>query len=212
MKKIVLVLSVLILASLACAMPRINLPGKSNVIFSDDFNNPDSSSWDTITSDFSSIAYEDDRIVMELTAGGMNLRTRTNRVNVADVSIEVDSYKLSATDENDQGVLCRVQDDMNFYSFAFGTDGYVNLIKRVNGEFTKLYGAFLDKSITSGAENHLRVDCIGSILTLYINGQKIVAVEDTSLSNSGDVGLFTGSYDPVPVRIAYDNFVVRNPD
>jgi hypothetical protein len=37
------------------------------------------------------------------------------------------------------------------------------------------------------AANHIRADCVGSTLGLHVNGQKLIEVEDSSLTQ-GNVG------------------------
>ena len=43
--------------------------------------------------------------------------------NFADASIEVDATKTGGPDNNDFGLICRYQDDNNFYFFIISSDG-----------------------------------------------------------------------------------------
>lgn len=178
-----------------------------DVLFSDNFDAPMNSPWDTRSSGNETMAFGDGMLVMTVNTSNTNYFSRSYSVNEADVNIEVDTIKISETIENDQGVFCRAQDYDNLYSFAFGTDGFVSIIKYQNGEITKLFGGFIDTRLTSAQRNRLRASCIGSTLTLYINGEQVASVTDSTFS-SGDVGVFTGTYVPTPVVIGYDNFVV----
>ncbi len=58
--------------------------------------------------------------------------------------------------------------------------------------------------------NHIRADCKGSTLTLYVNNQKLLEANDTSF-NSGHVGLFQNNNAAAgpAVEVLFDNFVVR---
>jgi hypothetical protein len=60
------------------------------------------------------------------------------------------------------------------------------------------------------ATNHLRGDCVGSTLTLYVNGQQVASVTDTSFT-SGDIGLTVGTFDDPNAAVTFDNFVVNEP-
>jgi hypothetical protein len=60
------------------------------------------------------------------------------------------------------------------------------------------------------ASNHIRADCIGNSLTLYVNDVQVATVNDISFSE-GDVGLMAGAYDVPGVDILFDNFVVYKP-
>jgi hypothetical protein len=58
--------------------------------------------------------------------------------------------------------------------------------------------------------NHIRADCVGSELSLYVNGKLLTSVTDTDFAN-GDVGLIAGTYDTAGTDIHFDNFVVYDP-
>ncbi len=65
--------------------------------------------------------------------------------------------------------------------------------------------------IASGqAINHLRADCVGSKLRLYVNGQMLMEAEDDAFRN-GDVGVIAGAYHLPGVDILFDNFEVKKP-
>ena len=67
------------------------------------------------------------------------------------------------------------------------------------------------KAIEAGsAINHLRAECVGETLTLYVNGQLVAQVRDLDFP-VGDVGLFAGTYGAPGTDIRFDNFVVREP-
>jgi hypothetical protein len=63
---------------------------------------------------------------------------------------------------------------------------------------------------TGAATNHLRADCVGDTLTLYVNDEKVAEAQDLDFA-SGDVALMAGSYDTPGVEILFDDFVVRQP-
>jgi hypothetical protein len=67
------------------------------------------------------------------------------------------------------------------------------------------------KAIRLGtALNRLRADCVADRLTLYVNGEKLVEVQDTEFA-SGDVGLIAGTYQSAGTDIRFDNFIVYQP-
>jgi hypothetical protein len=63
---------------------------------------------------------------------------------------------------------------------------------------------------TGSATNHIRADCIGTQLALYING---ILATKASISNAqpGDVGLIVGAYENADVEIRFDQFSVIKP-
>jgi hypothetical protein len=64
---------------------------------------------------------------------------------------------------------------------------------------------------TGDAQNHIRADCIGETLTLYVNGQKVSTAQDVAFTGGGKVGVFAGTYDEPGTDIRFDNFIVTAP-
>ena len=54
--------------------------------------------------------------------------------NFTDVSVEVDATKASGPDNNGFGVVCRFQDNDNFYYFMVSSDGFQVIGKYEGGE------------------------------------------------------------------------------
>lgn len=130
-----------------------------------------------------------------------------------DVRIEATANKLTGPDDNDYGIICRYQNEKNYYSFIISSDGYFGIIKVKEGTYQILNSANLEYNslIHTGYElNHLRVDCIGSVLIFYVNETKLVEVTDPDFSG-GKVGLLAGSFRTPGVAILFDNFLVLKP-
>jgi len=134
----------------------------------------------------------------------------------ADIQIEVDAAKKGGPDDNDFGVLCRysnINQVDNYYRFVISSDGYAGIMLVEGEESTMLSSDKLQASeaIRKGdASNHLRADCIGSQLTLYINGKQAATAQDSTLVG-GDVGLIAGTYTIPGTDILFDNFKIRQP-
>lgn len=184
-------------------------PGQ--VIFQDDFSRP-TSGWDryhdtTYLSDYSDGAYR----IHVLTP---NTDAWANPdLNLSDVRIEVDASKAAGPDNNVFGVLCRYQDSRNFYFFLASSDGYAGIGVYKDGRRRLLS----DKSLLPSpavhrgqGSNHLRADCVGYRLTLYVNGQ-LVAESQAAEWPSGDIGLIAGTYDLPGADVVFDNFSVLQP-
>jgi hypothetical protein len=144
----------------------------SDVLFSDDFSDA-SSGWPDIREEDSG-NYNDD--------GGYRIYapvgfTRTQHTLEAgpyqDVTVEVDAKLLnSQTDAIASGVACRLQDSSNYYSMIVSGDGKVSIIKFRDADLTEIAGA--DRSDVIGGNvvsPHIRGDCVGNTLTLYVNGK-----------------------------------------
>ena len=133
-----------------------------------------------------------------------------------DVQIDVDATMTGGPDDNDFGVICRytsTNSQDSYYHFIASSDGFAG-IQRVVGADQKLISAEklqpADAIQQGQAMNHIRADCIGDKLTLYINGKLVAAATDPTLS-SGDVGLIAGTYSETGTDILFDNFLVSKP-
>ena len=133
-----------------------------------------------------------------------------------DVSVEVDAVKLPGTDDNDFGLICRYSifnGNYNFYYFLINSDGYAGIGRMKNGDRQLISADEMQPAgvIKQGASsNHIRADCIGNSLTLYVNGMQAASIIDISFSE-GDVGLMAGAYEVPGVDILFDNFIVYKP-
>lgn len=208
------------IAALACSSASSQPDGDETTVelddgiyFQDDFSN-ESTGWPTVREEGAVTDYEDGvyRIFVNETntdflgAPGVSLER--------DVRVEVDTSKVAGPDENDFGVLCRRQDKDNFYQFMITSDGYVGIIKRVDGAQQSIANEKLIQhpAINTGdAKNHIQVDCIGDTLTLFVNGQQVATVQDTTFMEGGGVGLFAGTYDIPGTDIHFDNLIVTKP-
>jgi hypothetical protein len=134
-------------------------------------------------------------------------------LKLSDVRIEVEARTLSGPDENLFGVICRYQDEQNFYFFLIGNDGFFVIGKTKNGEQSFIgmdtFG-FHPALQENHAVNRIRAECITDDLVFYVNGIQIANVEDSDFSE-GDVGLIAGTFHQPGTDILFDNFVARKP-
>jgi hypothetical protein len=68
-----------------------------------------------------------------------------------------------------------------------------------------------NEAIAQGhAANHLRADCVGSRLSLWINA---MLANEALISewSPGDVGVIAGTYGEAGVEIRFDNFAIFQP-
>lgn len=181
------------------------------VLFSDDFSDPNSG-WDRVQTDEGITDYDNGGYRIVVNKPQSDYWANPGRM-FGDVRVEVEATKAGGPDDNDFGVICRYQDTENFYYFVISSDGYFGVLRYLNGESQVLGADALKRSdaiLRGGARNHLRVDCTGDQLTLFVNGQQVHTVGDPSFA-TGDVGLLAGTYDVPGTDIRFDNFVVYAP-
>ena len=222
-KYLILVLSALFFANLACcgsAGIACSAPQQpDNVLYQDDFSDS-SSGWARITDADGVTDYDEGfyRIRVDTIGqneNGMDMWSHPGKDLKGDVRIEVDATKIGGPDENDMGVLCRyskTNDAYNFYYFVITSDGYVGIAKMKESDANMISSEKLTESdaVKKTTTNHIRADCIGNKLTLYVNGTEVATATDDEFTG-GDIGLIAGTFSTPGTDIHFDNFVVTKP-
>jgi len=133
--------------------------------------------------------------------------------SLVDYRVEVDAQRIGGPDMNFFGVLCRVifrgSRVVRGYALFIGSDGrYLITSESDTSNYKNTLVEGLDPSAIDGnGVNHLRADCVGTKLALYVNGKKVAEAEDTSSPN-GLPGIAVRSIDTPGVDVVFKNFVV----
>lgn len=215
-KSVLLLLSVIMLTCLlpACAMTPViggEIVPSGGVLFKDDFSDLNSG-WMQGEDEFGKTEYFDGSFRILVTSA-VTGKVSIPRLFFTDVVIEVDATKIAGPDDNDYGVICRYQDENNFYFLEISSDGYYSIGKYKDNQL-QLIG--MEKMQTSDvirqgqASNQIRATCLGSSLSLAVNGHKLIEVEDIDFI-AGDVGLIAGTFETPGTDILFDNFKVLKP-
>ncbi len=182
-------------------------------LFEDDFSDPNSG-WLTSNNGGDKMGYLDGTFQISLTSTMTDLVTQAGQSLPADVIIEVEATNTGSTDNNDFGIICRVQDLDNFYFFEVASDGYAVIGRFLDNKMAYLSGESMmsvDGIYAGSTPNHIRAECIGNMLRLYANGNLVAETTDSTFTTGGDVGLIAGSFDVGGIDIRFDNFVVIKP-
>ena len=218
--KILAALSLLTLSAVACELPfSTSTTGSDSagepareILFEDDFSDS-GSGWDQSSFDEGLTDYERGAYRIFVNETSYSAWANPSR-NFSDVSVEVDALKIGGDDDNEFGIICRHANIDNFYVATISSDGYYGFLVRKDGaslELLNMENMLTSDSINVGGEsNHIRLDCVGNTLTLYVNGVFVGETVDESIS-SGDVGLYAGTFSVPGTDILFDNFVVSNP-
>jgi hypothetical protein len=189
-------------------------PQPNQVLFQDNFSNP-LSGWTRFSDSGGDANYASGMYRILVNVPGLDLWAHPG-LDFDDVRIEADAIKVGGQGDNRFGVICRLNgppEQSNFYVLMISSDGYYG-IGKVRGPDTSLLGAAAmlpSEAIHLGGDpNHIRADCVGNRLTLYVNGFKLAEVSDPEF-RSGDVGLLAGAYQNPGVDIRFDNFSVLKP-
>ena len=137
-----------------------------------------------------------------------------NGKSYKDAQIEVDAILVEGPSNDNFGIICRYQDEENFYSFLVSHDGYYGIFKYLDGKMVSASVdgnmAFSEAIHTEGEVNHIRAVCQDNILSLSVNDVLLASVSDDSFQE-GKSGLIVGAYDEPGVVVLFDNFKVTQP-
>jgi hypothetical protein len=184
----------------------------NNVLFSDDFSSS-SKKWDQNTNSSGSTDYYNN--AYRITVNDTNYDAWANPGNESfiDTRIEVDTTKNAGPDDNDFGIICRYINANQFYFGVISSDGYYGIMKMTSDGSAPIGRDSMlesDKITQGAATNHLRFDCVGSTLTLYVNGSQLDQQSDSDYT-TGNVGLLAGTFGTGGTDILFDNYYVYKP-
>jgi hypothetical protein len=181
--------------------------------FQDEFENP-RSGWGEDQCEEFGRGYEEGEYFIELYEPNWFVWAYPGK-RFDDVSVEVDVYLASGSQDSHFGLLCRHVDRDNFYYFAVSADGYYAIFRRVDGDLEVLTadgsGMVSSPAIRTGEQtNRVLAVCQEDELSLYVNGELLETVTDGTHTR-GDVGAGAGSGPEGNVRVQFDNFIVTTP-
>lgn len=179
------------------------------LLFTDDFQN-EHLSWDTyLQPGLMSASYFHGGFVLAVESPNSEAISTYNRY-FHDTEMQVFGRKIAGTDDNYYGVVCRYKDELNYYGFIITSDGYYGVFKVLDGDYHLLSSKNLEFSpiINQGNEiNVIKAKCANHELSLMVNSNSLVEIEDDSLSH-GKLGLTAGTYSIPEVAVKFDNVIV----
>lgn len=150
---------------------------------------------------------------MTIDLSGDSFWARAGR-NFADGVYQVEANPIEGAEDNGYGLLLRVDTTSErFYVFKVSSDGYVYI--GLCSDSCLEQEALVDRDWFAspavvqglGVANVLRVDAAGPNLTFFVNDIQVGQVTDETLQ-AGDIGLWTETFTPGGLRVAFDNFSV----
>lgn len=182
-------------------------------VYSDDFSDTNSG-WFVGVDEFGEARYQDGGyyVAPPNNPGSWSTTDSPNNESFTDMRVEVDATKLAGPDVNEYGVYCRLSGDPSiFYLGLIGNDGIYAIYERLSNEDWSLIDGGEAGSLTlNDGSNHIRLDCIGSTISLYVNGELAAEGTDDTLTQ-GEAGVYTGTLNDPGVEILFDNFAVYLP-
>ena len=189
------------------------LPWKSSgdILIEDDFSD-DTTGWEIVNNVYELKGYSSEGYLISINnKGGRSVST--TGLQFEDVNIQVETHKLTGSNDSYLGIVCRYQDNENYYRFFVTPYGYTGIVKVVNGLSSTLPGGKMSYNhdvLQDDGENLLQVSCLGSQLKLMVNNKLAVSADDDQLKK-GDVGIFAETGQDGSGSYIFTNFIVTKP-
>jgi hypothetical protein len=184
--------------------PEANLP------WHDDFSDP-TSGWHAEVDAGAEVGYHEGELRILVQEANL-LAWAFGGHEFSDFRLAVDAAQVAGPNDNEYGVLVRIQDRGHLYRFSVSGDGYYQVTKHAGDEWERMTAEWVASEAihTGAATNRLEVVCQGSTMTFLVNGQKLAQVEDADYRN-GDIGLYAGAFYESGVEIHFDNLSITEP-
>jgi hypothetical protein len=168
----------------------------------ENFESGSAAGWQTVAaSQFAVVAEGNNRVYRQSNDTG-DARALLGNTTWRDQSIEAD-VTPTAFNGNDRwvGLVTRYQDSANYYYLTLRSSGSVQLRRMRAGVFTELARASLP--VTIGRVYRLRLESVGSVHRVYVDGLPVLDVDDASHMSAGQAGITM-----YRARADYDNVIV----
>ncbi|MFN3491530.1 MAG: serine/threonine protein kinase [Anaerolineales bacterium] len=195
--------------------PIATAPEDTNIILEDDFSELDGT-WGTIQDEDSSVQYDNEALRIQIFKPNRLLYSTPNNTGYENVHLEVTAINNNTDPNTVFGLICHQQlDSQSFYYLAIMPAEQYIIVRIDNGNL----GAILtndgqwgfSETIPQNAPSYrLSADCANGNLKLFVNGQEIASVADTTYTK-GKVGVMVSSAaNAATTDISFDNFLIAN--
>lgn len=181
------------------------------MLFEDDFSET-SSGWDRYESEIGKTDYGDEAYHIIVNEPITDLFANPYK-SFDDAIVEVKAARQSGPVNNSFGVICRYQDEENFYAALITSDGYAGIFEVNDGKYSLMgHDEMIPVPAILGgtAANLLYFECIGNSFSLAVNDTPVDTQTDKSFKK-GDIGLIAGTFEDAGVHIAFDDIRVWQP-
>jgi hypothetical protein len=185
------------------------------ILFFDDFNGEQDCGWASYSRGGGVASVENASMQLTVNQPGQLWWTNPTR-NFDDVVIRAEARQVAGPNDNAYGLICRYQNEENFYVFLISGDGYYSIGKYQSGSEAVTYltenGQFQQsEAINQGvASNELLASCVGNELTLEVNGVPLLSVTDPTFV-TGDIGVAAATLQSEAAVVEFDNVQVTLP-
>jgi len=183
-------------------------PKSGDLLYQDDFSD-NGSGWTSINDQDGSVGYANGEYQISVTSPKIFI-SGTSGKTFSDAILDVTVRVRNPSNQGDYGLICRQQENGNYYAFEISEDGYASIWKSADGKISPLVDWEYFKRLEGKTELNITASCIGNQLGLAIDGQLIIGTTDSDLQE-GDTGLIAGTWDTPGLVVAFDDFTIHSP-
>ncbi|MCA9958980.1 MAG: hypothetical protein R3E31_24270 [Chloroflexota bacterium] len=212
---LILIVGIMALVSCSLGDPQPDACVGSGTLFQDDFGGEQECGWALYNQGGAVTEIADGVLRISTSQPGQIWWTNPGR-NFDNVIVTVQARQSSGPDDNAYGIICRYQNEQNFYLFLISGDGYYAVGKYQSGNDQIVYLTenaqyqFSDVINQGVATNQVRASCIGNELSLAVNGLPLFTTTDPTFV-TGDIGVGVSTLEPGTAVVEFDNIVVIAP-
>lgn len=188
--------------------------GGSDILFKDDFSGG-RNQWGTGTDADSSVEYVDEALNFQIFTSNYSVWTAPNDSDYENVHMEVTVINNDTDSTTAFGFLCNQQPflDDSYYYFAVTPAGEYAIAKAAIAQddvFLTNNDAWGSSDLIAkdAASYRVGADCANGTLTLYVDGQEIASVDDTSYTSGGFALFAWSAAEATTTNVSFDDFVM----
>jgi S1-C subfamily serine protease len=158
------------------------------------------------------IQQENDHLLFDLGDKNLYVYYMYDPFTYSDVSLTLNAENRGRNNNN-VSLVCRMnQEGSEWYEFSVESGGVWYLYAVDNGEY-KILDNGGTQALKQGKEvNEYKMDCVGDEITMYINGNEIKTVKDSTYGyDEGYVGFNISSLNVLPITVEVNWFDIAQP-
>lgn len=158
------------------------------------------------------IQQEEDHMLFDLGDENLYVYFMYTPYYYEDVSLTLNAENRGRNNNN-VSLVCRMNDEgTEWYEFSVESGGVWYLYAYSNGDYNILDNGGTN-ALRQGREvNEYRMDCVSNEITMYVNGNEIKSVRDSTYGfNEGSVGFNISSLNVLPITVEANWFDIAQP-
>ena len=185
----------------------VELPGVTDVLFSDDFSDP--AHWQTSSSDQAAAIVQGNRLTLALRVPGASIMSLRNEPLLGNFYAEATANTSLCSGKDDYGILFRTLSGNDYYRYGLSCDGTEHVDRVRTGLSSPLQPAVPAGDAPPGSPGEVRMGvwAADNEFRFYLNGRYQFTVTD-SLFGKGTLGFFARSGGENAVSVSFSDLMV----